>query len=84
MDNIGSRIAYFLVEKVDPEGGSGKGFTPDQPSGDVSVEEQLTQAGLVSPEQFRSLAEEFFGTPFASQPDFPKEPICSIISQPNS
>ncbi len=76
MDNIGSRIAYFLVEKgliqrEDLE----KVLPPDQPSGDLSVEEQLTQAGLVSPEQFRSLAEEFFGTPFASQSDFPKEPI---------
>jgi general secretion pathway protein E len=76
MDNIGSRIAYFFVEKgliqrEDLE----KVLPPDQPSGDLSVEEQLTQAGLVSPEQFRSLAEEFFGTPFASQSDFPKEPI---------
>src|SRR4030043_757521 len=76
MDNIGSRISYFFVEKgliqrEDLE----KVLPPDQPSRDLSVEEQLIQAGLISPEQFRSLAEEFFGTPFASQSDFSKEPI---------
>jgi general secretion pathway protein E len=76
MDNIGSRIAYYLVEKgsIQKEDLE-KVLPPDQPSGDLSVEEQLTQAGLLSPEQFRSAAEEFFGTPFASQDDFPKEPV---------
>src|SRR4030042_4035990 len=76
MDNIGSRIAYYLVEKgsIQKEDLE-KVLPPDQPSGDLSVEEQLPQAGLLSPEQFRSAAEEFFGTPFASQDDFPKEPV---------
>jgi general secretion pathway protein E len=74
--NIGSRISYYLVEKglirrEDLE----KVFPPNPPAGDLSVEEQLINAGLVSPEQFRSAAEEFFGTPFASQNDFPKEPV---------
>jgi general secretion pathway protein E len=76
MDNIGSRIAYYLVakgliEKEDLE----KVLPPNQPIGDLSVEEQLINAGLLSPEQLRSAAEEFFGVPFASQDDFPKEPI---------
>ncbi len=76
MDDIGTRIAYYLVEKgsIQKEDLE-KVLIPGQPSGDLSVEEQLTQAGLLSPEQFRSAAEEFFGTPFASQDDFPKEPI---------
>jgi len=47
MDNIGSRIAYFLVEKgliqrEDLE----KVLPPDQPSQDLSVEEQLIQPDL--------------------------------------
>ena len=76
MDNIGSRIAYYLVErglieKEDLE----RVLPPNQPIGDLSVEEQLINAGLLSPEQLRSAAEEFFGVPFASQDDFPKEPI---------
>jgi len=76
MDDIGFRIAYSLVEKgsIQKEDLE-KVLPPDQPIGDLSVEEQLTHAGLLSPEQFRSAAEEFFGTPFARQDDFPKEPI---------
>ena len=76
MENIGSRIAYYLVErgliqKEDLE----KILPPDQPAGDLSVEEQLINAGLLTGEQFRSAAEEFFGVPFASQEDFPKESV---------
>jgi general secretion pathway protein E len=60
-----------MIQKEDLE----RVLPPNQPIGDLSVEEQLINAGLLSPEQFRSAAEEFFGTPFASQDDFPKEPI---------
>jgi general secretion pathway protein E len=60
-----------MVQKEDLE----RVLPPNQPIGDLPVEEQLINAGLLSPEQFRSAAEEFFGTPFASQDDFPKEPI---------
>jgi general secretion pathway protein E len=60
-----------MVQKEDLE----KVLPPDQPIGDLSVEEQLINAGLLSPEQFRFAAEEFFGVPFASQDDFPKEPV---------
>ena len=76
MDNIGSRIAYYLVEKglIEKEDLE-KVLSPNQPIGDLSVEEQLVNAGLLSPEQLRSAAEEFFGVPFASKDDFPKEPI---------
>ena len=76
MDNVGSRIAHYLVDrgliqKEDLE----KALPPDQPAGDLTIEEQLINAGLLSSEQFRSAAEEFFGTPFASQEDYPKEPV---------
>ena len=76
MDNIGSRIAYYLVEKgLIQKEDLEKVLPLHQPAGDLSIEEQLTNAGLLSSEQFRSAAEEFFGTPFASQDDFPKEPV---------
>lgn len=80
MENISSRIAYYLVgkgliQKEDLE----KVLPPNQPAGDLPgalpIEEQLINAGLLTPEQFRSVAEEFFGTPFASPGDFPKEPL---------
>ncbi len=76
MDSIESRIAYYLVEKglirkEDLE----SVFPPDQPAADISVEDQLINAGLLSLDEFRSAAEEFFGTSFASQEDFPKEPL---------
>jgi len=60
-----------MVQKEDLE----KLLPPNQPIGELSVEEQLINGGLLSPEQFRSLAEEFFGAPFASPDDFPKEPV---------
>ena len=76
MDNIGSRIAYYLVEKgLIQKEDLERVLPPNQPIGDLSVEEQLINAGLLSPEQLRSAAEEFLGVPFASQDNFPKEPI---------
>jgi general secretion pathway protein E len=76
MENIGSRIAYYLVEKgLIQKEDLEKVLPPNQPAGALPIEEQLINAGLLSPEQFRSAAEEFFGTPFASQDDFPKEPV---------
>ena len=76
MENIGTRIAYYLVEKgLIQKEDLEKVLPPNQPIGDVSVEEQLINVGLVTSEQFRSVAEEFFGAPFASQDDFPKEPV---------
>ena len=76
MKEISAPFISFLMEKgmVQKEDLE-RVLPPNQPIGDLSVEEQLINAGLLSPEQFRSAAEEFFGTPFASQDDFPKEPI---------
>jgi len=76
MKEISAPFFSFLMEKgmVQKED-LGRVLPPNQPIGDLSVEEQLINAGLLSPEQFCSAAEEFFGTPFARQDDFPKEPI---------
>jgi general secretion pathway protein E len=76
MENIGSRLAYYFVEKglIQKEDLDAL-LAPNQPRGVLPIEEQLINAGLMTPEQFRSVAEEFFGTPFASQDDFPKEPL---------
>ncbi len=76
MENIGSRIGYYLVQKglVQKEEIE-KILSPNQRAEDLPIEEQLINAGLLTAEQFRSAAEEFFGTFFASQDDFPKEPL---------
>ena len=76
METIGPRIAYYLVEKglIQKEDLESV-LAANQPIGVLPIEEQLINAGLLSPEQFRSVAEEFFGAPFASQDDFPKEPL---------
>jgi general secretion pathway protein E len=76
MDNVGSRIAYYLVEKgLIQKEDLERVLPPGQPPGDLSVEEQLINAGLLTREQFHSAAEEFFGVPFASQEEFPKESV---------
>lgn len=76
MKEISAPFISFLMEKgmVQKEDLE-KVLPPNQPIGDLSVEEQLINAGLLSPEQFRLASEEFFGVPFASQGDFPKEPV---------
>jgi len=76
MENQDSRIVSYLVEngwiqKEDLE----KVLPPDQPLGDLSIEEHLINAGLINGEQFRKAIEEFFGVPFATKDDFPKEPF---------
>jgi len=76
MKEISASFISFLMEKgVVQKEDLERVLPPNQPIGDLSVEEQLINAGLFTPEQFRSLAEEFFGVPFASQDDFPKEPV---------
>jgi general secretion pathway protein E len=76
MENQDSRIVSYLVEngwiqKEDLE----KVLPPDQPLGDLSIEEHLINAGLINGEQFRKAIEEFFGVPFATKDDFPREPF---------
>ena len=76
MENINQQVVSFLVEKgliqkIDLE----KVFQPDQSIAELSIEESFINSGLLSREQFRSAAEEFFGVPFANQEDFPTEPL---------
>lgn len=58
MENQDSRIVSYLVEngwiqKEDLE----KVLPPDQPLGDLSIEEHLINAGLINGEQFRKAIE---------------------------
>jgi len=46
-----------------------------QPSEDISVEEHFIKPGLLTRQEFRAALEEFFGTPFAIEEDFPREPM---------
>ncbi len=77
MENINNQITSYLVEngwiqKEDLE----KVLSSGQPTGDdLSIEEQIINAGLISEEQFLKAVEEFFGVPFATGNDFPHEPL---------
>jgi general secretion pathway protein E len=60
------------IQKEDLE----KVLSPSQPLGDdLSIEQQIVNAGLISEEQFLKAVEEFFGVPFATGNDFPHEPL---------
>jgi general secretion pathway protein E len=76
MENIGERISSFLVDrgliqKEDLE----KVLPPQQPMEGLSIEEHLIHSGLITEEKICSALEEFFGVPFATKEDFPREPV---------
>jgi general secretion pathway protein E len=76
MENINDQITSYLVEtglihKEDIE----KAFPPNQPLEEVSLEERLVHFGLLTEEKYHSALEQFFGVPFATQDDFPREPV---------
>ena len=76
MDNLHDQITSYLVEKglihkEDLE----KALPPNQPGEEVSLEERLVHFGLLTEEKYRSALEQFFGVPFATQNDFPREPV---------
>ena len=76
MENQDRQIVSFLIEKgLIEEKDLEKISPPGQPSGELSIEERLIDSGLLRQEDFRSAAEEFFGVPFATKDDFPKEPL---------
>jgi general secretion pathway protein E len=60
-----------LIKKEDLE----KIVPSDQGPDYFSLEEYLVNSSLLTPEQFRSILEEFFGVPVATKEDFPGEPI---------
>jgi general secretion pathway protein E len=76
MADINRQIVSYLIEKgmirsADVE----MAFPSGQPPDDFSLEENFIKPGLLTPQKFRSALEEFFGVPFASEDDFPKEPM---------
>jgi general secretion pathway protein E len=76
MDNLNEQITSYLIEtgvihKEDME----KALPPNQPMEGVSLEERLIHLGLLTEEGYRSALEQFFGVPFATQDDFPREPV---------
>jgi general secretion pathway protein E len=60
-----------LVSKEDLE----RVFPLGRPPAEIFPEEHLIKTGLVSPEDFRKTAEEFFEVPAAAADDFPREPM---------
>jgi general secretion pathway protein E len=60
-----------VVQKEDLE----KLVSPDGQPSNISAEERLLASGLITEDQFRSGAEEFYGVPFASLGDLPQEPL---------
>jgi general secretion pathway protein E len=76
MEDMDNRITSFLIEKgLIQKEDLEKVVPPGEPLGDLSVEEHLINAGLLSREEFRSAVEDFFGVPFANRNDFPQEPL---------
>ena len=77
MDDIGHQIASYLVEKgLIQKEDLDKVLPPNQPTEEApSIEELLISSGLLTEEKFRSVAEEFFGVPFATKEDFPQESV---------
>jgi len=76
MDDIGHQITSYLLErgfihredldKILPPNGPLEGFT---------LEERLINSGLLDEKKFHVALEQFFGVPFATREDFPKEPV---------
>jgi general secretion pathway protein E len=75
-EKVSNQIVSYLVEKgfIQKED-LARILPPGQPLGDLSLEENLIHSGLINEEQFRSAVEDFFGVPFATQDDFPQEPL---------
>ena len=76
MENLNHQITSYLVEKgVIQKEDLEKAFPSNQPLEEVSLEERLVNFGLLTEEKYRLALEQFFGVPFATQDDFPREPV---------
>ncbi len=76
MNPIERRMLSFMAGKGLIQPSETEKFQAQAASADhLSLEEHLVHSGLLSPEQYRQAVEEFFGVPFASEDDFPKEPV---------
>ncbi len=71
-----SRIIDFLIEKgLISKEDLERVFPLGHPPVDISPEEHLFKTELITRDEFRQAAEEFFETPSALPDDFPKEPM---------
>jgi len=76
MENINKRIVSFLIKKgLISRAEAEELFPSGHPPENFSVEEQLIKPGLLSPQQYRTALEDFFGGPLATENDYPKEPL---------
>jgi general secretion pathway protein E len=76
MENLNDQITSYLVERgVIQKEDLEKAFPSNQPLEGVSLEERLVHFGLLTEEKYRLALEQFFGVPFATQDDFPREPV---------
>jgi general secretion pathway protein E len=76
MENINRRILFHLVEKgliksADLE----KAFPGGQIPPEFSLDEHLIKGGLITSREMELALQDFFGTSFAKEEDFPKEPM---------
>jgi general secretion pathway protein E len=60
-----------LIQKSEAERLQPLGESPES----LSLEEHLIHSGILTPDQYRGAIEGFFGVPFASEEDYPKEPV---------
>jgi len=76
MENLNDQITSYLVERgVIQKEDLEKAFPSNQPLEGASLEERLVHFGLLTEEKYRLALEQFFGVPFATQDDFPREPV---------
>src|SRR4030066_1111265 len=76
MENLNDQITSYLVERgVIQKEDLEKAFPSNQPLEGVSLEERLVHFGLLTEEKYNSALEQFLGVPFATQDDFPREPV---------
>jgi len=76
MNPIEMRFLSFLVERGVVQQPEKERFQSLQQAPEpFSLEEHLIHSGLLTPEQYRKAVEEFFGVPFATDADYPGEPV---------
>ena len=65
----------FLIEREIIQPKDLEKVASNELSEDLSLEERLLAAGLLTEDNLRSNLEEFYGVPFATRDDFPQEPF---------
>jgi general secretion pathway protein E len=73
---LNRKFINYLVEKglfqwTDLE----RAVPPGQPLEDISVEEHLVKPGILPTDLYRVAAEKFYGVTFATEENYPKEPM---------